>query len=388
MDIMKKSVLIAFYYIILCVTPFFVESSYKDYGKYIEEIESHFVNQMFHEFGLICEGRSGMMHEVVKDLGFNFKANYRATLEEARIIQVTAMRRLVKIINGHSHIKPFLAVNPFTPKYVSIDISFEQPSRIYDSSVTRVYNIPETAPAEENRNSIFYETKDVFFDRLVDLHKEVYDEALKIVRNSPKPSFKGPKGPTEEEGSVDLALETFKNQIQKEHYYVYVSDIQRNLKDGQLEIAARFTVFLPAKIKEGRALVLKLSEDLLNVINSNEKIAVYLKGEKLSHDSLKLRVFFVDNKWFSYDEKKSLHSLTLTKDGIRYFRENEHPYSFNPLIGEESYEKAVKRNKNSSELLEKFQPPGWFEKTWEYIKNFFLMTLVYFFYYFGGFKVI
>ena len=156
-----------------------------EYSAYVGEIRYNFAQNMLENFQLVPSGQKGMMHAKVEMLGMNFTAYRRATVEEARALQLIVMDQFVKAIQAHEKIQPFLDERPFSHNRISIAIDFRGPHGDYaDGSVARIVNIHALASRRENRNRLFYDAKDPYENSTVELHNELYDEALKIVNAS------------------------------------------------------------------------------------------------------------------------------------------------------------------------------------------------------------
>ncbi len=192
----------------LSFTPFNIpkkmeKEKVKDYLVYVDEITNDFIREMEEETGLRCSGSGGSMPHDVEEFEVMFNECRRMTIEEARWLEVKAIEKLVKKINEHEKIRPFLREYPFGQNRVGISLSFYTKRGEYylDGSVVLVFNA---------KNTIFYkkaekrlikyrpiydaETGGIYSpaheeeeERLVRLHEEPYEEAVKIVETMPPP---------------------------------------------------------------------------------------------------------------------------------------------------------------------------------------------------------
>ncbi len=94
------------------------------YTQYVAEITRAFSKQIKKEFGLECIGSGGEMPFDVEQISIKFAATQRATVEQARELEVKITERFVQIINAHEKIKPFLRETPFPSSRTSVGISF------------------------------------------------------------------------------------------------------------------------------------------------------------------------------------------------------------------------------------------------------------------------
>lgn len=144
---------------------------------YLHEIRHAFAEEMFRDLQLVPRGNSGRTQEKIEEIGMDFTAHRKATIEEARALQLLVMEKFVQAVNAHEKIQPFLAARPFSYKNVSISIEFDDEH----PAVSCVYNVPDLAWAEENRNRLFYYRKDALSGEMTHLHTEPYEEALKRI---------------------------------------------------------------------------------------------------------------------------------------------------------------------------------------------------------------
>ena len=120
-----------------------------------------------------------MPHDV-EEIYLKFIAYQKATIEQARKLEVEVTEKLLKRVNEHEKIRPFLREYPFKANRIVIMIAFENSNnvRYSDGSVALIF------PA---RNKLFYYKSDKD-EELLDLHEEPYEEAYRIVmKTSEKP---------------------------------------------------------------------------------------------------------------------------------------------------------------------------------------------------------
>jgi hypothetical protein len=156
------------------------------YTQYVAEITRAFSKQIKKEFGLECEGNGGCMPYDIEEISIKFAANQRATIEQARELEVKITERFVQMINAHEKIKPFLRETPFPSSRVKVGISFYQRNNTpyIDGSVAYVSQVNSRIyyRAENPDNRYVYKQ----------IKNESYEEALKIVQsNSAKNGTQG-----------------------------------------------------------------------------------------------------------------------------------------------------------------------------------------------------
>lgn len=147
------------------------------YEPYVDEIVKSFSQEMKKEFNLICIGDGGSMPRDVETIKVSLVAYRRASIEEARELEVKSTQRLVQLINNHEKIRTYLREYPFTPKRAEVAISFQKKddSDYTDGSVSYVSQID---------NKIYYRRTDPKTEKLVRIAEETFDEALKLVKGN------------------------------------------------------------------------------------------------------------------------------------------------------------------------------------------------------------
>ena len=153
------------------------ENGSAPYVKYANEIIRSFTDEMNKEYGVVCIGSGGGMPYDVEEITVEFISYQKATIEQARELEVKATERLLKIINGHEKIRPFLREYLFKANRAEVAISFRNKDNDFysDGSIARVTQI---------RNKIYYRKYSLLTDQLQPLAEEPYEEALIKVRKS------------------------------------------------------------------------------------------------------------------------------------------------------------------------------------------------------------
>ncbi len=148
------------------------------YTQYVAEITRSFSKQIEKEFGVECEGSGGEMPYDIEEISIKFAAYQRATVEQARELEVKITERFVQCINAHEKIRPFLREKPFPANRTSVAIAFynRNNKRYTDGSVSYVSQINSRIyyRAEDPANPYVYKH----------IKDEPYEEARKIVEKN------------------------------------------------------------------------------------------------------------------------------------------------------------------------------------------------------------
>jgi hypothetical protein len=173
-----KKIIANFLYFIIFMSCFQMNAEEDSkYIKYVHEIVNKFAKEMKRHFGLACVGSGGSMREDVKCIMVSFEICRHVSIEEARRLEVEATEALVKMVNAHEKIRPYLRRFPFTVEGTQVQISFvnERGRHRTDGSTVFLFQV---------RNRLFYckQRKEVAY--LEDLYEESYEEAYNKVYSS------------------------------------------------------------------------------------------------------------------------------------------------------------------------------------------------------------
>lgn len=184
------------------------ESKPPEYLKYVDEIVADFAKEMKKKYKLHCYGDGGSMPTDVAEIDVLFISYSHSTVDEARKMEVNAVQELLKRINSHEKIRPYLREYPFSQDRVGVSISFrtETDSRPLDGSVAYVsigkgkifYYSAEMKMTAATPLTYMNEKNEVvkemipgtLEENLIDLMNEPYEKALKIVKAASTPNQK------------------------------------------------------------------------------------------------------------------------------------------------------------------------------------------------------
>lgn len=156
----------------------FSKEKNEDYEIFVNQIISSFANEMEKKYGLICNGHGGKMPHDVEEIEVGFILHKKASIEEARDLEVKATERFLEMINSHEKIRPFLREYPFKANRGEVSISFRTSDGIH-------YTDGSVAYVTQFKNKISYCADKETSPSLILLKEEPYEEALKIVNQTP-----------------------------------------------------------------------------------------------------------------------------------------------------------------------------------------------------------
>ena len=149
------------------------------YCKIIDRITHKYLKEYIIPQGLDCICIGGSMMGDIQAVALGFVSYKALNVDEARKLYVNIVEEYLHRVNCNEEVHPYLHNYPFTINNLEFTIRFSHPNgkRIADGHVALMFFI-------ENRNLLFYKGYDSNTDNFYLLHKESYEEALKIVQES------------------------------------------------------------------------------------------------------------------------------------------------------------------------------------------------------------
>ncbi len=146
-----------------------------NYEIFVDEVIRAFAKEVKEEWGFNCFSTGGSMPFDIESINVKFIAYRKASIEEARELEVALTEKLIKTINSHDQIRPFLREYPLTVPHAEVSIAFynKRNQSEFENSISRVYQI---------KNVIYYEVENQETYQNVTLSEETYLEALHLVQ--------------------------------------------------------------------------------------------------------------------------------------------------------------------------------------------------------------
>ena len=154
----------------------------EDYEHIARRVERGFIQKMKTERKLHCIGTGGGMMSNIQMMATSFQFFHEVNLEEARELVITTTLEYLKAINGSKEVRPYLEIYPFCPKNVEVMIWIKEPDG---------YDVPFDQIAQVTLSEgviSYYSYKYDPGNSYQTLHRETYEEALKIVNEQAKAS--------------------------------------------------------------------------------------------------------------------------------------------------------------------------------------------------------
>lgn len=330
---------------------------------YFNEFQSVFGRQIEEEFGLEWI-KDGFLHNFSND-DIEFYAHRRATLEEARALELSVLNKLAAAIQADAKMLSYLNMQSLTPESVGIDIRF-----VYlhhwgydDGSIDNVYSY--YSKKDKNRH-LRYTTTDPFSDYSDDDYRvsdnrfeESFEDAIRLNAAKPiiNPAIHEPTGFEDELAQI---LTSFKEEMKEKYGLRFQSSgwmIAGKATSDIAEIRTKCIYLYPADCQEARALMLLATEKLLTALNTSTILRPFLKEYPFSANRLKLRLLFKKDKLLVgyvpyYDG--SMESAVLSENTITYY--HHIPNTKDPSLHDrvvyaiESYQEAQKTFENAPPL--------------------------------------
>lgn len=330
---------------------------------YLIQIAETFKTQIKDELNLVMTGKGFTVHDRVEQFQIFLRTDRRATLEEARTLQLLAIHKLAQIINNHKEIQPYLIETPFTFKHIRISINFDIPFGQYvDGSVAHVCNVAEAPTMPENAHHFFYDAGNPLTGNTIDILKEPYEEALRLAQafpiNNPSVHETTPLEEINEQAFLKFGIDL------SENHSLYLSSVGGNYTNNEVEeIGAAFIFFSPTTPEEARKLALLAIEKILNTVNQDPRLKPYLKPYPFPTSALNVHIVFkkmIKGPWGPPAfHDGSMHRVEIKDDVLSYYispdvkklskeREDGVVVNFDPfLVAKETYQEALEAARNT-----------------------------------------
>ena len=154
----------------------------ENYERIADGITAKIAQKMKKEKALQCIGTGGGMMSNIQRMAISFQFFHEVDLDEARELIVTTTSEYLKAINGSKEVRPYLENYPFGLENVEVMIWIKEPDG---------HDVPfdQIAQVTLARGMIsYYSYKYDPGNSYQTLHRESYDEALKIVNERVKAS--------------------------------------------------------------------------------------------------------------------------------------------------------------------------------------------------------
>lgn len=339
---------------------------------YIEEFYNAFGKQMEKKFNLKWIEK-GILHNFSSN-GIEFYAYRRATLDEARALELSMLDELARAIQEDPKM---LSI---APESIGIDISFVylQNWKYDDGSINNVYSTYiKRNKNESQKSNLKYITTDPFDDYSVrkdegtfsSHFEESFEEAVKLnaLASNVNPAIH--EG-TSFEDELNKILASFAKKMKERHSLRIKSIgwmIAGKATPDITEIRIKCMHLYSVDCQEARALILLVAEKLLTILNNNKTLRPFLNEHPFPASRLKLRMLFRKSKYFAGDVPYydgSMESAVLSENMITYYHHTLKAHN-RVAYAKESYQEAQKIFENASS-------PIMFEKVAKWVKIFIL----------------
>ena len=145
-----------------------------NYEKVADKITARTAKKLKQEKGLILIGTGGGMMNDIKMMMMGFNYYKVIDMDEARKLLIYCVEEYLNAINSDEKVRPYLHNYPFTAENIEIKIFFYKPD---GSNVAP----NEISVATANEGRMAYSIDDPEKHTLKRIHRESYEEALKIV---------------------------------------------------------------------------------------------------------------------------------------------------------------------------------------------------------------
>lgn len=306
-----------------------------------------------------------------------FYAYRRATLEEARALELSIWNKLAEEVRADPKMLSSLNALSLTLESIIVNIHFVYSSNwsYRDGSIESVY----CYNSRNKQRCLEYRSTDPFCCYLSDADEtfstrfeESFEDAVKLNATLPiiNPTI---HVPTRFEEELAQVLTSFEKEMKKKHSLRFQASgwmVAGKATPDISEIRTLCIYLHSVDCQEARALVLLATKKLLAALNNSETLRPYLNECPFSASRLKLRMLFREEKLFVGDVPfydGSMESAVLSGNTITYYHyipniEDSRRHDI-VVYAKESYQEAQK-------TFEKMKPPTFLKKISKAMENF------------------
>jgi len=159
--------------------------------KALNNFRSKVILEIERDYGLNCYGAGSSMPDKIEEINLVFKGEYSEYLEGARRLAVPIALRMVNEMNRDKNLIPHLADYPATIKNICLTIGFRQENEEnYNQN-----NCLDSVMVIGMKGRILYNIYNEGKTRLIDLHRESFEEAQIILEREGSLQVEGKESP-------------------------------------------------------------------------------------------------------------------------------------------------------------------------------------------------
>ena len=151
-----------------------ISSHPTDYETFADQVTNDFVKIAKKEFHLECMGTGGSMPNDIETFSISFIAYRKATIDQARKLEIQLIEKFIEIINSHKDIRPYLRDYPFPVHRACVSVSFY-------TKKNQFQNGNSICLINQARNKLFYSILESNTSPLKTTKEEPYLEAKELM---------------------------------------------------------------------------------------------------------------------------------------------------------------------------------------------------------------
>lgn len=143
--------------------------------KALNKFTNSFQTEIKRDYGFSAYGSGASFPVKIEFINLSFYVDCVVTIEEARRLVIPICNKMVGALNKSDYLKPYLANNPASLKNISLTFSFKEDLNQKD--------LPQSVMVFGTKRLVLYNTLTHTTPMLRDLHRETFDEAVKILQD-------------------------------------------------------------------------------------------------------------------------------------------------------------------------------------------------------------
>lgn len=144
-------------------------------GKAFYRFSKEFSLEVQKEYGFSPYSQGVSFPVKIESIDLCFSINKSQEIEEARRLVIPIALKMLERINQCDYLQPYLSEHPFPLEKIMVGLCFDK--------ATGKPNRLRSTTFHGSRNIIFYDTMDEKTYKQIEIHRETFDEAIKILQD-------------------------------------------------------------------------------------------------------------------------------------------------------------------------------------------------------------
>jgi nucleoid DNA-binding protein len=146
-----------------------------------DKITKKYTEQIKNDENLLLNGFGSNYVNGIHRIGLDFQTERTVDITEARYLLVRSVSKLLDAVNSNEEIRRYLDHYPYTAKGIEFAIDFSN-KNMHECKIGSIAYVYVFHNKRANENIVLYKAYDLTKRNYVEVHRETYEEAERIVQ--------------------------------------------------------------------------------------------------------------------------------------------------------------------------------------------------------------